>query len=435
VPALRKQLQRVVTAVPTFIDGQMRGEEWLQTADGLYKADFEHHNFGGGEPDIVDPAYDLAAAIHEFRLSKSAERELLRIYISESDDSTVADRILLYKVLYGTMAMKSAANRVLAGRDPEKNNERRRYARDFVVYSMNEFCAQFVRGTGERKWSPLLFFMDLDGVFDHELLGFPHATRCGLQSIMLLRSHGFSVVPNTGRSVKHLRQYCEAYGFPGGVAEYGSVFADAVNGREVSFVDKDAADQLALCRDAIRRIPGVFIDPGYEYSIRAYRYSANGLVGLHDGEIKELLGSSGFSKLTYLPCAGDTYIVQKRISKGSAVRAVRRLVGSPDVPVAAIGDSIYDISMLAAADFAYAPSNCSPSIRELAKQRKCKVLKQRFQNGLLAAVQERLREGHLTTSIPAFGETQRQGIMETLLKAADRGPVLQGVRALMWWSV
>src|SRR5215471_12190175 len=337
VPALRKNLQQVVTSVPTLIDGHMRPEEWLHISNGLFKADFEHHNFGGGEQDIVDPAYDLAVAIHEFRLSRQDQQQLLQTYVEESGDFMVHERILLYKILHGITTMEYATSAIAAGRNPEKNNERRLYSRDFLVYSMNDYCAEFVRPqSASRAWSPQLFFMDLDGVFDHELLGFPHATERGLRSIALLRSRRFSIVLNTGRSVQHVRQYCAAYGFAGGIAEFGSVFIDAVNGREIPFVDGLVADQLKACREAIRNMPDVYMDPGYEYSIRLYRYQRGQPAGLNAEEIKNLLRRPEFSKLTYVSRSSDTYIVQKRTNKGIALKAVRRLVGDPEVPVTAI---------------------------------------------------------------------------------------------------
>src|SRR5439155_18791094 len=94
-PVLRKELYRYIGSAPTLVDGRMRREEWVRDGSRLYKTDFEHHNFGGGELDIVDPAYDLAAAIYEFRLSVSAEQILLRTYEQESGDISVTDRILI----------------------------------------------------------------------------------------------------------------------------------------------------------------------------------------------------------------------------------------------------------------------------------------------------------------------------------------------------
>jgi hydroxymethylpyrimidine pyrophosphatase-like HAD family hydrolase len=270
------------------------------------------------------------------------------------------------------------------------------------------------------------------------MLGFPHATRCGLQSISLLKAHGFSVVPNTARGVQHVRQYCSAYGFPGGIAEYGSVFIDAVKRQEIPFITPDTVEQLAVCREAIQELPGVFIDPTYEYSIRAFRYNGRLMQGLTVDEVKSVLKRPEFSRLTFICRPSSTYIVQNRINKGTALRKVRRMVGSRDVPVTAIGDSELDIAMLRAADFAYAPANCAPLLRQLEKEGKCRIVRQRFQSGLLEAVEHRLRCEHTPGSrdvgVPASVLEKPRGLMETLLSAADRGAALQILIALMWWS-
>src|SRR5207253_3500854 len=85
-PILRKHLYRFMGTTPTMLDGQMKADEWLCLPAAIYKADFEHHNFGGAELDLVDPAYDVAAAMLEFRLSAKLERELLKAYERESGD-------------------------------------------------------------------------------------------------------------------------------------------------------------------------------------------------------------------------------------------------------------------------------------------------------------------------------------------------------------
>src|SRR6185295_14239809 len=143
----------------------------------------------------------------------------------------------LQKILYGTALLRFAMDSASAGKEAEKHNELCQYARNFLVYAMNEFSAGLVTSLKPKRWSESLFFMDLDGVFDQELLGFPHATQSGLQSLALLHSCGYSIVLNTGRSVQHVRQYCQAYGFSGGIAEFGGVFVDAVQQREMPLID------------------------------------------------------------------------------------------------------------------------------------------------------------------------------------------------------
>jgi hydroxymethylpyrimidine pyrophosphatase-like HAD family hydrolase/adenine/guanine phosphoribosyltransferase-like PRPP-binding protein len=426
-PGLRKQLYKYLNAVPTMLDGRMRAEEWLHTPDGIYKIDFEHHNFGGSEVDLPDPAYDLAAGIFEFELSTQSEKTLLETYRQKSGDPTIAGRIILYKILYGSMAMRYALDRVVAGKEPRRNNDLIYQARNFLIHSMNEFCAEFMGLPKAAAWSDSLFFMDLDGVFDQELMGFPHATESGLQSLKLLQSNGYSVVLNTGRSVEHVRRYCRTYGLPGGVAEFGSVFVDAVEQKELPLITNPGAEQLAKCRDAIRTMPGVFLDPDYEYSIRAYRYNGRATVSLTPDEIKTLLDRPEFRELTSISRQADTYIVQKGTTKGAGLKFVRDYL-TTTAPIAAMGDSVHDISMLEAANYAYAPANCSPALKRLARKGVCRIMNQRCQAGLLAAVQHRLeQDGRLKpeTRTASTQPAPLNDLMQTLLHAADRRLVLQ----------
>src|SRR5262249_54507517 len=177
-------------------------------------------------------------------------------------------------LLYGTWMMKRAARRVASESSREKQEEWHRLyvsARSFLITHMSRSCAGRTATARQAQWSGRLFFLDLDGVFDCESLGFPHTTASGLAALALLQSRGFAVVLNTGRSVEHVRHYCQVYGLPGGLAEHGSVFVDAVGQREVPLTDAEAAEQLARCRAAVKTLPGVFIDPEYRYSVRALR--------------------------------------------------------------------------------------------------------------------------------------------------------------------
>jgi hydroxymethylpyrimidine pyrophosphatase-like HAD family hydrolase/hypoxanthine phosphoribosyltransferase len=438
-PALRKKLYRYVTAAPALVDGKMRPEEWIRTRDGVYKADFEHHNFGGDEADIVDPAYDLAAATFEFGLSKEAEADLIRIYKLESGDSSIGERLLLHKILYGTMVMRHSVAGVASGNQPAKHNQRYQEARNFLIYSMNDSCAKLTGPPANPAWSDSLFFLDLDGVFDQEFLGFPHATQSGLESLALLHSRGFSVVLNTGRSVQHVRSYCDAYGLSGGIGEFGGVFFDSIRQREIPLIDPIGTAQLDQCRVAIRKLPDVFIDPGYAYSIRAYRYRGRKTVGLEPSELKDFLRSPDYSHLTSICREADSYIVQRRTSKGAGLRFVRREVGTANKPVTAIGDSNHDIGMLKEAEFAYAPANCSRLVRELKRQGQCHVVGQSFQNGLLGAVKHRLQQEEKRPVKELLRSTSApdhlNSLMHAVLKAADRQTVFQLLVILTGWNL
>jgi hydroxymethylpyrimidine pyrophosphatase-like HAD family hydrolase len=442
--ALRQAMRKYLAPRPTVIDGALRPEEWVQTPKGLCKVDYEHHAFGSTEANIVDPAYDLASAIFEFALSEDAEQELLLLYTRETGDTTVRDRLCLHKITYGLRALRRARYEIVHEPGSPRNpfwNGRFTLARDFLVHHMGRLCASGMGRPCPTLWTERLFFLDLDGVFDRfdgDGFGFPHTTACGVEAISLLLGHGVSVVLNTARSAKHVRRYCETYGLHGGVAEHGSVFVDQVCRREIPLVDGEASEQLALCRQAIQGLPNVFVDPDYEYAVRAYRYGQRGTVGLPDEEVRAFLHQRRFDRLTCLVSAEETYIVSANVCKETGMEAVKRLHGTSGVPVAAIGSTSHDIPMLLAAEFAYAPSNCSSEVRALVAAGKCRVMRRPYQAGLLLAVRDALQRWGVEVR-PAYtgsaGPPGRHPLIWALLQAADRSRIQQWLAALRFRSL
>ena len=389
----RRIAKKYVSPSPTLVDGHMRRDEWIETDAGIRKVDFEHHNFGGPELDMADPAYDLASAIYEFRLSGADEQELIQLYALAGGDQQVFERVPVHKLLYGMAALQEAAYWVARAQSvPKKQEWNERYlgARNFLIDHMHRFCARRISRQDRPNLSGRPFFLDLDGVFDTETLGFPHTTYSGLVAVRLLQLHGFQIMLNTGRSAEQVANYCMTYGFAGGVAEYGSVFVDSVQRREVPLIDEEAASELTRCRESLRAMPGVFIDPAYRYSVRAYRYRGSRTEALAADEVRSLLERLQAGKLDFIS-QGNTFVLQKGINKGSGFVAAKKLTGCQDAKVCAIGDTVQDREMLEAADYAYAPSNCSKELYDLAGRGKCRIMPAPYQRGLLAAVRESIR--------------------------------------------
>jgi len=425
--SLSRQIAAFTTSTPSLVDGKMHFEEWVGTPGVAYKIDFAHHNFGGANLDLVDPGYDLAGAAFEFQLSRHAEREMLATYARESNDVAIGRRVLMYKLLYGSIAMKDAVRQIERRDASDRRIDEyvRRYhaARNFLVYGVMDFCAEWMGCRPATAWSKALFFMDLDGVFDRELFGFAHTSINGLRAVALLKANNFSVVLNTGRSIEDVRQYCNSYGFEGGIGEYGSVFFDAVKNRESPLIDDTAAQELARCREAIKSISGTCLDPDYRFAIRAYRLRDGRSTGLSMSNLEGTLSDGGFEQLAFICREADTVIVSKEVSKGNALDVVRRGLGCESEPVAAIGDSEMDVPMLERAQFAYAPANCHAAIRELAREGKCVILRQRFQRGLLASVRRRLgTRKHNTELLPPLPREadQPDSLILRLLDISDR---------------
>ena len=435
-PVLRRALGRYVSPVPALVDGRMHRHEWIITDGAILKTDFEQHNFGSGELNIVDPAYDLAAAAFELRLSEEAEAALLSAYAEGSGDRTVGARLLLYKLLYGVVTMREAASQRPVD---ARQNDRYQAARRFLVHEMHRHCATRILEAPGAAWSRRLFALDLDGVFDCDVLGFPHTTASGLTALALLQGHRYSVIPCTARSIADVRSFCRTYGLPGGLAEDGSVFYDAVEDREWSLLDEVAAAQLARCRAVIRQLPEVFTDPAYKYAIRAYRYQGHETVAPDRRDLGALLARDGLDRLTFRMTLGDALIAPRAVSKGRALLAAKRRLEGGVESVAAIGDSERDVSMLEVADFAYAPANCSNGIRELARQGRCRIMALPRQRGLLAAVRDLLRRsaaGDDALRLPTRVclEPHDHPVVG-VLRAADRTPLRALLAACDWRSL
>ncbi|MGC2526867.1 MAG: HAD hydrolase family protein [Candidatus Acidiferrum sp.] len=441
VTALHRNLAQHVSRAPALIDGNMKRGDWLQTQNTFFKVDYEHHNFGRTELYIVDPAYDLASAVFEFRLSAQEENELITRYIQLSGDSEVSDRILLWKLAHGLVVIERATAALgLAKRSKALMlwHERLFLARNFLVHQMNLFSASLLPNRSLPYSTQRLIFLDLDGVFDSDVFGFPQATASSLIALARLKSHGFSVILNTARSIADVRQYCEAYGLQGGVAESGSVFFDALAQSEISLVDPEAAEQLTRCKTAIQSLPNVFVDPNYRTAVRAFRYARNSTQGLLEAEVRQALERAGSALLTFLPTDADTTIVPKGINKGSGLLWAKRYLRFEDEPVAAIGDNDQDLDMFRAADVAFAPANSSKAVRELAAAGKCKLMRQPYQRGLLEAVAQLLHsDGQLCGKCDVHLQ-QAQGcgaLFQRLMEVAERSRFRKLSSILNWRSL
>ena len=240
---IRQRLLEQTCPVPTLIDGNMRRLEWIASGSRLLKSDFEHHGMGKDELNVTDPAFDLADAVLQFGFSSEEEQELIRGYVKESGDSGVEARLFLQKLLAGTYAMDMALDGL---RQPKlwhvanEFNEQYVAAWNFLTAQTARFCAGRCRLPQEVLWRSPLAVIDIDGVLDRRIFGFPSTTAAGIEALSLLHDHGFAIAVNTARSVAEVREYCSNYGFAGGVAEYGSFLWDAVRDRGRRLVSEES---------------------------------------------------------------------------------------------------------------------------------------------------------------------------------------------------
>jgi hydroxymethylpyrimidine pyrophosphatase-like HAD family hydrolase len=402
---LERRLSRERGPRPTLIDGKMAGDEWIVGPRGFLKIDYEHHGMGKSELNVTDPAYDLAETILRLALPVEEERDLIHRYIEASEDHSIERRLFINKLLAGLWTMSSAkAHFFAAPQSAEYQQHLHRQfmnAWNFLSEQAAYFCGDLCRSTRDVEWRSPLVFLDVDGVLDQCRFGFPCTTADGMEAIALLATHGFCVALNTARSVSEVKTYCEAYGFAGGVAEYGGFMWDAVRKRGQSLLSEDATRQLAELRTHLRRIPGVFLDDRYHYSIRAFTYAAkpralaslliNALRGVGVGPgtptplppliADHLITELGLNRLSIHQTASDTTIVAKEADKGTGLVALRDWIFEPDAETVAIGDSEADLKMFRVAKRCFAPAQIGCAIQ--ARLLGCKIAHHSYQRGFL----------------------------------------------------
>ncbi|MGH7001432.1 MAG: hypothetical protein ACREEA_07990, partial [Stellaceae bacterium] len=280
VEPLRRRIAARLTKRAALIDGRMAADEWIAGPAGLLKTDFEHHGIGKNEINLCDPAYDLADAILQLGLTRDEERDLIARYAAATGDTPQGDRLLLCKLMAGLWTRQAALDGIvkqthLAHRADEFNAQYVK-AWDFLTRESARVCGALVGLAAARDWHAPLAVLDLDGVVDRRIFGFPTTTAAGVRALASLHARGFAIAVDTARPAHQVRDYCDAYGFVGGVAECGGYIWDATTRQGRNLIDAATLEQLTALRAALRPLPGVFIDDGYECSVRAYTYAHKG---------------------------------------------------------------------------------------------------------------------------------------------------------------
>jgi hydroxymethylpyrimidine pyrophosphatase-like HAD family hydrolase len=336
---------------------------------------------------MTDPAFDLADSILSWRLSCDEEKALLQHYIEASGDTDVSDRLLINKLIAGIRARDAAAASLT---DPRLLNRHEEFNRDyitasnFLVLHTMRYFAELCCKPNKLSWHAPLVALDVDGVMDKQVIGFPSTTWAGIQAVSLLHAHDFAVVLNTARSIPEVKEYCKHYGFLGGVAEYGAYVWDALTDREQILVTPESMDQLCRLSDALRHIPGIFVNDDYKFSIRTYTFDGEATRAVPGLLIQNLISKLGLDRLHFHQTYTDTAVLANETDKGKGLLALLDLVGQRDLLGAAVGDSEADLAMFSIAKSSFAPGHIS--CRSQACAIGCKIDSKPFQPGLLNIV-------------------------------------------------
>jgi hydroxymethylpyrimidine pyrophosphatase-like HAD family hydrolase len=446
------RLYRLPCPFPTLIDANMGYAEWIEGKFGPLKTGYYGHGLGKTQLNAIDPAYDLAETILSFALSPEEEGRLIRRYVEYSGDAELGQRLFVNKLLAGLWTMESAQEQLFSamqtGQRQQELHRRFLGAWDFLTVQTARFCGARCRPSQPACWRPPLVMLDVDGVVDRRVFGYPCTTAAGMEALSLLAARGCSVALNTARSAAEVRDYCRAYGLAGGVAEHGAYLWDAVAQCGQPLLDQETMVQLDELREQLRRIPGVFLDDRHQYSIRAFMFEKQPRslllrllnsfrsFGVGPGApiplptlvVNHLLTTLGLDRLSFHHTMIDTTIVAKDTDKGTGLTALRDRVLGPDAETIAIGDTEGDLPMFRAATRSFAPAQIS--CRRQARLLGCVVSRYRYQRGLLDIVRTLAGCGLGGDPIERANESDGETLFLDLLRAADHPNARALVRAL-----
>jgi hypothetical protein len=411
----------------------MRRIDWIEADGRALKSDFEQHGLGKTELNVTDPAFDIAQAALSFGLDEQQEARLVAEYARAAGDAGAEERLFLTKMIAGITSINNAIMNLEDAHLARRRQEfHRQYleAWNFLILHTTRFAATFCKPPRSPSWGRGAVVLDVDGVLDQMVFGYPSTTVAGIRAMSLLHAHARPVALNTARTLREVRDYSRAYGLVGGAAEYGSCVWDAVADRKRVLVSDEALRELELLRNALRELPGVFLNDDYEHSLRVYTYENRRTAPLPALVLQNQIGMLGLKRLrthqTYL----DTAVVAREADKGAGLVALLELAGQDAADVAAIGDSSPDLPMFRVAARSFAPGHisCGAAARALG----CRIARNPYQAGFVESVRSLLHpDGDSCDACRSVeGAVAGNDLILRLLATADEGRLRQAFRAL-----
>jgi hydroxymethylpyrimidine pyrophosphatase-like HAD family hydrolase len=420
VDPVARRLLRVTR--PSVVDGNMVPSRWFvgEPEEHLLKVDFDEGPFRCDvELTCYDSVYDLASLAASFDLGVGAEghteqlSSLLRREYERLTDGSVADeRWLLYQLVH-----LRDLQRTRGGEQPAVRRAlSRAVQRYFAAHDLSDLA---VSTTGA------LVALDIDGVLEASVLGFPTLTPASALTLRALVRHGYRTVLATGRGLDEVRERCRAYHLTGGVAEYGAALYNTGADQARSLLSEDQREDLRQLHAALLATEGVYLDADYQYSVRAYNLNEAGhRRGLSADVIAAALARAGVSDRVR-PVAGEsqTDFVVNGIDKGTGLRALATELGAGagadgKLLALAVGDTLSDLPMFSLAARPYAPAHADAEVRAAGIER----MRRPYQAGLALAAARLL--GHKPGGCPvcrASRPSAESRLLLTLLGAPEAG--------------
>ncbi len=355
-PLTERLVRRLLRAGrPAVLDGHVAPDAWFGAPEApasLRKIGFDERAFSSLDLTCFDPVFDLADAACDGQ-PRGFEDRLRAAYAERSGDIVDAERWLLYRLVH-------LQDRLRHSGAPRWTLER------LMSRCLLRYLEERVVGTVEPSPAGPLCAFDIDGVLESVRLGFSSSTPGAANALRSLTCHGYRPVLVSGRSLAEVRDRCDAYHLPGGVAEYGAALYVRGDARDRVLIGAEELAALERVRDRLKGTPGVAIDPAYCYSVRAYAPGSAGTrAALPPQVVAEAIEFGGAGGVREVRGRLQTDFVAAGAGKGAGLRALAGTLGSEGArPVLVMGDTQSDLGMLRLAERALAPANADQTLRE-----------------------------------------------------------------------
>jgi hydroxymethylpyrimidine pyrophosphatase-like HAD family hydrolase len=354
-PAVRRLLR---VGRPAETDGSMDLSRWYAGPGGeLLKVDWAEPSDASFRVASCDPVCDLAQVTARSQ-DRALARGVRRAYAATGHAPIEPERWLLYELAH-LWSLRSAGDR-----DPGLLDA---CARAMRAYWQEVFFADLQPAADGPIWG-----LDVDGVLELDVAGFPSLTPASAAALRALTAHGHRPVLVTGRGIRDVVERCAGYRLAGGVAEYGAAIHTAADGISAGLLSAGETTALGRVRGALEQVDGVHVDPAFRHAVRVYELDARGRRRPPpEGAVAAALRAAGASGVSAIRGDAQTDLVAGRVDKGDGARALlTRLgvdTGAPRPLHAAIGDAGVDAPLLRLAIRPFAPSHAARCLRPLAR--------------------------------------------------------------------